>query len=71
MSEETIEEISPIDQIVMAITRADSTVLVFLVMFLVIALLLAFDKISAQDFLTLVSVDGLSTSVLKLAKKKD
>lgn len=69
MSEEIIEEKSLFEMLVEKVANTEAPVAVFLVVFLVLAILLCIGKIDQALFEKLILSDGLISAIIKLVKK--
>ena len=68
MSEEVIE-MSKLDMIVKAIASTKAPVAVFVITFMSVVYLTAIGVLTAEQFMTAISVNGLVSSVMKLVKE--
>ena len=67
--EEIIEEKSKLDFLVEALSKATAPIVVFFLIFCILATLLYIGALSAQDFKELVLADGIVSAILKLVKE--
>jgi len=67
--EEEIVEKTKLDMIVEALSKATAPIVVFFLIFCILATLLYTGALSAQDFKELVLADGIVSAILKLVKE--
>jgi len=69
LSEEEIVEKTKADMIVEAISRTSAPLVIFLIIFMVLAFLRGMGSISEDTFVQLVLSDAIVTGILKLSKE--
>ena len=67
--EEEIVEKTKLDMIVEALSKVTAPIVVFFLIFCILATLLYTGALSAQDFKELVLADGIVSAILKLVKE--
>lgn len=70
MGEEIIEEKSKLDMVVEALSKTEAPVIVFLVVFITVAILLYCGKIDQSLFKELILSGALVSAIIKLTKSE-